>query len=244
MKVFEIFNSIDGEVNRWGQGRVSTFVRLAGCNLRCSYCDTKKTWKTSAGQEIGWRDVGRLVLDAGVDKVTITGGEPLLQWDDGLRELVSFLDKYGKRVSIETNGTIQPDFNFLGRVCFVVDWKFGRKNDPEIFLALGEGDFIKFVIEKRAQFLRAVRVQENLVSMGCTASFAYSPIQRPPLERKLRKNDSTASGRVFLGVDAGTLAGWMIEYRVSGLLNLQLHKMIWPSWARGEGEKIFSVVNK
>lgn len=103
LKISEIFSSVQGEGLR--QGEPTIFVRLAGCNLRCSFCDTKRAWK--GGEDRAVEDildeVGRLRLDFPVDWVCLTGGEPFLQ---DIGPLASGLKKAGFRVQVETNGTI------------------------------------------------------------------------------------------------------------------------------------------
>ncbi len=103
MRVMEIFKSIDGEVNAFGQGVVSTFVRFAGCNLACPYCDTKESRSIDSGLFMTPEAVAEHVGDLNCQKVTLTGGEPLLQ--DDLMELIVILRDNGHTISIETNGT-------------------------------------------------------------------------------------------------------------------------------------------
>jgi 7-cyano-7-deazaguanosine (preQ0) biosynthesis protein QueE len=109
LKVNEIFFSIQGEGGVIGLP--SVFIRLAGCNLRCEFCDTKYALdegkKMSEGEIIKnvWKNSG------GIKRVTITGGEPLLQ---NITKLISMLKFRGFQVIIETNGTIIPD----EKLCF------------------------------------------------------------------------------------------------------------------------------
>jgi 7-carboxy-7-deazaguanine synthase len=63
LDVNDIFASIDGEVNGWGQGRPTTFIRLSGCNLRCSYCDTKQTWQP--GMSMSTKEVAEEIKKIG-----------------------------------------------------------------------------------------------------------------------------------------------------------------------------------
>ncbi len=107
----EIFASIQGEGVT--AGIPSTFVRLALCNLRCTWCDTKYTWDWkhySQQQEIIEADIPktvRRIREAGASNIVVTGGEPLLQ-QDGLAELLVSLKEGRYRIEIETNGTILP----------------------------------------------------------------------------------------------------------------------------------------
>lgn len=102
MKVVEIFGSIDGEGKRTGQ--LTTFIRLAGCNLRCCYCDTKYSFDTDQAKNMS---IDEIILDCkkiGYHNITLTGGEPLLQKDSDL--LIISLCNNGFQVNVETNGSI------------------------------------------------------------------------------------------------------------------------------------------
>ena len=106
LKTTEIFASVQGEGLR--QGEPTIFVRLAGCNRRCGFCDTKKAWK--GGRETPVEriveKIGRLRLDSPTEWVCLTGGEPLAQ-DVG--PLVRRLREEGLKVQVETNGTFPPE---------------------------------------------------------------------------------------------------------------------------------------
>ncbi len=107
LKVAEIFASLQGEGLR--QGEATIFVRLAGCNLRCSFCDTKDAWsdgKKMTLQEI-LRKIQRLQSQFPCDWVCLTGGEPLLQ---KVGPLAAAIRKAGFRLQVETNGTFKPGF--------------------------------------------------------------------------------------------------------------------------------------
>lgn len=110
----EIFATIQGEGTT--AGVPSVFVRLAECNLRCSWCDTKYTWdwashdRASETIELDIDEVARRTLDEagrGVRTAVFTGGEPLLQQDE-LAELARRLREHGFRIEVETNGTVIP----------------------------------------------------------------------------------------------------------------------------------------
>lgn len=159
MKIVEIFTSIMGEVNIYGQGAFATFVRLGGCNLNCPFCDTN--WKTY--EEIPARKVALKIFNSGCNNVLITGGEPLLQVEE-LNELIKILVRNHYNVMIETNGTIDTSILTLNRKvrCFIVDYKLpssGIKNPPRdsIFTNLRTNDYIKFVISDWDEYLIAVR---------------------------------------------------------------------------------------
>ncbi len=105
LKTIEIFASVQGEGLR--QGEPTIFIRLAGCNLRCGFCDTKKAWR--GGREMSVESIveeaGRLRRDFPTTWVCLTGGEPLAQ---DVRPLILRLHDEGFRVQVETNGTFPP----------------------------------------------------------------------------------------------------------------------------------------
>ncbi len=154
--VNEFFKGIDGEVNKWHQGRLTTFIRLAGCNIRCDFCDTKYAQKMSNGVQYKGADLfNKLNLKAG-QKVTITGGEPLMQLQ-GLTNFCKILCSNKINVSIETNGSIAIPFNDFkmkgcGNINWIIDWKLpSASSGKETFLKENiqnckSDDWIKFVI--------------------------------------------------------------------------------------------------
>ena len=122
-KVVEIFSSINGEGTRAGQ--LAVFVRMQGCNLNCTYCDTK--WANEADAKFHWtstEEILELLRSMEIKNVTITGGEPLLQEEIG--ELLEAMAKEENlRVEIETNGSVALDcfHNLLHTSCRVAAWK-------------------------------------------------------------------------------------------------------------------------
>ena len=132
MKVVEQFISINGEGQKAGQ--LALFVRFAGCNLQCEYCDTK--WANEADvsyTEYSPEELVDIIMDSGIKNITLTGGEPLLQPD--MSKLLQILDKkmeeneeysVAYRIEIETNGSvnIKPfmDLN-LRHLTFTLDYK-------------------------------------------------------------------------------------------------------------------------
>ena len=103
MRVNEIFRSINGEVNSIGQGSFCTFIRLAGCSLRCSYCDTEYAQDPKSGREMSVEEIITEVKNLGCRNVTITGGEPLDQRLD-LHYLLQKLWFSKHNIVVETNG--------------------------------------------------------------------------------------------------------------------------------------------
>ena len=101
MKVSEIFYSIEGEGIEIGRPEI--FIRLAKCNLRCEWCDTKYSWNN--GEEMNIREIINEITKHPCRNISITGGEPLLQKED-LSKLIQRLKKMGYWIQINTNGTI------------------------------------------------------------------------------------------------------------------------------------------
>lgn len=143
LKVNEIFNSINGEVNPFGQGRLTTFVRLTGCNIKCSYCDTNN--ERCLG-EYDVYDLKKFLIPLlrNTKCLCFTGGEPLLQKE----ELYSFILQTNwinwVNVYIETNGTIDtapiPKFPF---VSFCMDYKTENPPSHENLIRLDCTDVLK-----------------------------------------------------------------------------------------------------
>lgn len=121
MRVVEIFKSIDGEGKR--AGLPTTFIRLYGCNLNCSYCDTRYGCEDSNYTTMSLDEIIDKVEDLGVSCVTLTGGEPLLQTD--VKVLIELLNRMNYDVNIETNGSIdfQPFVKGLNHVFVTMDYK-------------------------------------------------------------------------------------------------------------------------
>lgn len=149
LNVVEIFHSIEGEGIRTGMP--VTFIRLAGCNLRCSYCDTCYAQKETDGNLMSIDDI---VSKVRFKAVTITGGEPLLH-EDCVIALINKLNETGHYVNIETNGSINIMPFVLavraGRGFFTVDYKcpssgMNSQMCDETFLAMDENDVLKFVV--------------------------------------------------------------------------------------------------
>lgn len=118
--VVEIFDSIDGEGIT--AGCLATFIRLAGCNIRCGYCDTPYALKKEDGGEMTLAEIVERVEKIGNKHVTLTGGEPL--WCDRVKTLIEAVCNEGHRVNIETNGTlpIEPYTQLYG-VIITMDYK-------------------------------------------------------------------------------------------------------------------------
>lgn len=155
MKVIEIFDSIDGEGIRTGQP--CSFIRLAGCNLRCSYCDTVYSlFGEDEPCEYTEMSIDEIIskVNPMYKRITLTGGEPLIHRDSA--ELVSRLAKAGYEVNIETNGAVdivdfQKQISEQDKLFFTIDYKLPSSGMTskmlwDNFISLRPCDVIKFVI--------------------------------------------------------------------------------------------------
>jgi len=209
VEVCEVFRSLQGETT-WS-GRPATFIRLAGCNLRCRYCDSDYAW--GAGQE---RTLASLV--GGVDRrgelVVVTGGEPLLQ--PGTRPLLHALVRAGHTVVLETNGTQSID-GLPPEVVRVVDVKCPGSGESDQnrwanLDLLTAHDEVKLVVCDRADF-----------------DFAVEVVHRHDLEQRCAVLLSPAEGHL----PPATLAEWILDHGGALRLQLQLHRILWPDQPRG-----------
>jgi len=205
MKVCELFTSIQGESTY--VGTPCTFIRLSGCNLRCSYCDT--TYSYEEGTEMSIDTIIDRVSEAGLCLVEITGGEPLLQQDEVL-ELTKRLLDAGYKVLIETNGTMNIG-SLDSRVIVIMDVKtpastMSGKSDLSNLRHIKPDDEVKFVICDRNDYDWSKKiVLAHGLSKRCTVLF------------------SPALGSVA----ARELADWILQDRLEVRLNMQLHKIIY-----------------
>ena len=212
MNVCEIFRSIQGE--SYLMGLPCTFVRVAGCNLRCSWCDTKYAWEASAGTEMTVEEVLSKVYELGADLVEITGGEPLLDAD--AVPLMRTLCDNGSRVLLETNGT-QDVSDVDSRVTIVMDVKapssgHERSTRWENLEKLQDSDEIKVVIADRADYDWAKKTLADKKVLGAHR-VTFSPVY----------------GRL----DYRAVAEWILADNIPVKLGIQLHKLLWGPDARG-----------
>jgi len=219
MNIYSIFDSIDGEVNLLGQGSLSVFVRLAGCNLRCSYCDTEYAQNYNKGTYMSVSEVVSEVLKYNIGKVTVTGGEPLLQRIE-LIDLLSELRLKGIESSVESNGSVQISKDLLNVCgCMVMDYKlpssgmFDKMLDQNMEM-LRSVDFVKFVVTDAADFICAEKICKQV-----------------PLHRRFDRGVfRPAFSCVFGVIKPAQLLEWVKTSdtikRLRPLLNLQIHKLV------------------
>lgn len=204
LKITEIFHSIQGEGLTAGVPTV--FVRLTGCPLRCSYCDT--AYAFSGGEYLDLGAILRQVAAYGTSHVTVTGGEPLAQ--AGCLPLLSALCDAGHVVSLETSGALDVT-PVDPRVVRVLDLKTPSSGEcgRNLYSNLAQlrvADQVKFVLADRADYDWAVLTAAQH-GIGQRATVLFSPVHG--------------------ALDGAVLAQWMLDDRLPYRLQLQLHKLLW-----------------
>ena len=182
ININNIFLSVDGECNFYGQGCWSVFIRFAGCTVGCTYCDTKYCWRKKSGMLMTIPQIIREVkkVGKGTKKVTITGGEPLEQ-REGLYDLISGLQSFVNfyDITVETAGIY--DFTDISNaVSIVADYKLksagkcSRLIKEDYFYDLMGEDFIKMVITNKRDFNEAVTFSKRMMK-DIRAKIFFSP---------------------------------------------------------------------
>ncbi len=212
MRIFEIYRSIQGESSY--AGYPCTFVRTAGCSLRCVYCDTGYALPYDSGQKMTLERIAESVKQLGTDLVEITGGDPMEQEDTP--QLCRMLLDLGAKVLIETGGhvSVQP---LPKEVVKILDIKTPgsrmlRKYNWDNLRFLNPHDEIKFVICSRPDFEWSVNV--------CR-------------EHRLPDRHVVHFSPCFDAVANVDLANWILADNIPVRLQLQQHKYIWSPSARG-----------
>ncbi len=227
MYITEIFKSIQGEGSRAGLPCI--FVRLTGCNLRCTWCDTAYAFhggKTMSVEEVaGQVDALSGRANGGsarVALVELTGGEPLLQ--EEIYPLAEELLAAGYTVMIETSGE-----RFIGRlprqVIKIVDVKCPDSGEPDTFEPrnlneLDSKDEVKFVISSRRDYEFAREFTQDHQLRNRVSEILFSPVHDDPQGK-------------WKGLEPRTLVEWMLEDGLPVRLGLQLHKIVWDPATKG-----------
>jgi 7-carboxy-7-deazaguanine synthase len=230
MFITEIFKSIQGEGTRAGLPCI--FVRLTGCNLRCTWCDTAYAFHggtkmsvqevISRVDELANRTGGGIAAQIGVPLVELTGGEPLLQ--EEIYPLAEELLAAGYTVMIETSGE-----RFIGRlpreVIKIVDVKCPDSGEADTFNmanldALSAEDEVKFVLSSRRdyEFAREFMAQHGVPAR--VKQVLFSPVFEDPQGK-------------WPGLEPRTLVEWILADGLPVRLGLQLHKFIWDPATKG-----------
>lgn len=199
MKITDIFQSLQGEGKN--QGIPCLFIRLAGCNLRCRWCDTPESW--AGGTEMNLNSILEQVGRINPSYICVTGGEPLLQADE-LDHLLGSLHKRGVIIDIETNGTIDfSRFQPSASICMDVKCpSSGEQSDLSLLEKIRPQDSIKFVVKDEAD-----------------CQFA----------KEIMKTHQIA-GEVFMspvfGTDYTTISKFILINNLPVRMQVQLHKVI------------------
>lgn len=210
MKICEIYPAIQGESTH--AGLICTIVRLSGCNLRCTYCDT--TYAFEEGYEMSEADIINEISLIGINLVEITGGEPLLQKE--VFRLIEKLINDGYTVLVETNGSI--DIREIDRRAIIImDIKtpgsgMADKMNFSNLYYLRKEDEVKFVLTDRADY-----------------EWSKEIVTKYKLIDKCNVLFSPAYGILH----PQALAKWLIEDKLAVRLNIQLHKYIYGEGVRG-----------
>lgn len=226
LRVLSVFLTVDGETNAFHQGSWSVFVRLSGCRVGCTYCDTKYSWDPRNGALYTPETLLDYVLGTGglCNKVTITGGEPMEQWGPALRGFVELLLERHYDISMETAGTedLREITSLYPQINLIVDYKMPSAQQVKpthltSFRYLRSTDVVKFVCTLD-EIALLPGIAHQLDGIGCRARMVFSPVWDAAAPLNSFINAARSVGLPALGVG----------------LNLQLHKIVWPNDVRDE----------
>ena len=204
LKIYEIFHSLQGETSRIGLPTV--FVRLTGCPMRCTYCDTEYAFSGGGFMEI--TEILQKVAEFGTKFITVTGGEPLAQKE--CYALLKALCEAGYSVSLETGGAIDIAPVDV-RVSVILDIKTPASNEEKNMLwsnvdHIKAKDEIKFVLCNRADYDWAkAKIVELELAEKCPILFSPS----------------------YHDLPANELAAWVLADKLPVRMQIQLHKILW-----------------
>lgn len=212
MKVVEIFNSIEGEGIR--AGLPCTFIRLFGCNLKCSYCDSRYACEGNDYSVMSIKEICNVVKMYQCKRITLTGGEPLIH--PGVYTLIQALLDEGYFVNVETNGSKEPRLRHE-HLFYTVDFKtkssgVSDKMEPGVFgYSLEPTDVVKFVVGSTEDLDQALEVVEKYD--------IKSPVFVSPVFGKIE------AVRIVEYIQNHKLWDWRVQ--------LQMHKYIWDPDQKG-----------
>lgn len=216
MKVVEKFVSINGEGTRAGE--LAVFIRFKGCNLNCTYCDTK--WANDSDcsyEDMSPADIVEYIGNTNVRNVTLTGGEPLLQ--KAISELLMLLYKENVSVEVETNGSIPlEEYCRNYRPIFTMDYKMPSsgcedKMYKENFSTLNQDDTVKFVVGN----IHDMDVARNIIA-----------------EYHLDEKCNIYFSPIFGKIELAEMVDYLMKYCINKVrIQVQLHKIIWNPNKRG-----------
>lgn len=210
-RVTEIFSSIEGEGKRTGQ--LVTFIRLYGCNLNCSYCDSRYSCENGDFKSLTLNDILENVKAIGNTRITLTGGEPLLS--EEVEQLLSSLVTRGYEINIETNGSVPlkiRDDNLF----YTMDYKCPSSGqEHKMFIEnlkfLKDSDVIKFVVGSQEDLKRA-----------------YDVVRLSDVKAKIYLSP------VFGKIEPVEIVDFVEEMKwEEANVQIQIHKIIWNPAMRG-----------
>ena len=214
--VNEIFGSIDGEGIRTGE--LATFIRLAGCNLRCRYCDTEYSLRATDGQEMTIDEILIKIKKIGYRNITLTGGEPLIH--KNIEKLIDKLIQENYNVNIETNGAIDISKYISKNLILTVDFK------------TRSSEMIKYMKKENISLLR----ENDVLKIVCNKD-DFNDIE------ELLKNNEIKSyiylSPIFDEIEPYELVNFLKELHNKNIdtskirVQIQLHKIIWNPEERG-----------
>ncbi len=212
LRVAETYLSLQGEGSH--AGLPCYFIRTAGCDLRCTWCDTPGALEATSG---GWMSLDQILerVPSWVNLVQMTGGEPLLQKSAAVATMNALIGR-GKKILLETGGHKSLE-GLPAAVHVVMDVKLPASGEDAHdfganFSFLKKTDEIKFVVQDRRDFDRACRwIQDFRLADVC--QLLISPV----------------SGNLA----PAELAAWVLESRIPVRMQIQLHKVIWGADAQG-----------
>ncbi len=203
MKINEIFYSLQGE-GKWS-GLPNIFIRTSGCNLRCSYCDTKYAYEK--GEQKKSNEIINYIKKYPCKKICITGGEPLLQ--NNIEKLIRKLEEKNYHIIIETNGSKNiKKISGFENLTISLDIKCPSSNMAEKMnfknlKFLRKKDQLKFVIKNKNDYNYA---KEILDKYNIKCSIYFQPVWKTNVKK---------------------IAEWILTDGLNVRLGLQLHKFIW-----------------
>ena len=210
LNVYEIFRSLQGEGSR--SGLTTVFVRLAGCDMRCNWCDTLEATAETSGKTMSFKEITAEVDLLGAKHICVTGGEPLLQ--KNTPKLCMYFASAGYDVIVETNGA--KDISVLPPpISRIMDIKcpssgMSRYMNWYNLQSLRRGDEVKFVIADRNDYEYARELIEKH-GLEDRAEVLLSPLTGPGSE-----------------IEPALLAEWLLYDDLQVRFMLQLHKIVWP----------------
>jgi len=215
MQVIEKFISINGEGLK--QGELAVFIRFMGCNLRCSYCDTKYSFENPKYTDESIDEIVKYCENSKINNITLTGGEPLLQ--NGIDILMNELAKRDFNIEVETNGAVNIEkYKDIPNVSFTLDYKLPvslmeNKMITDNYNYITKMDSVKFVcgnIDDLNRMKEIINKYDLIKKTNCIIS---------PVFNMIKLED---------------IVDFMIKNNLNGVrFSLQIHKIIWDPNKRG-----------